>query len=75
MARIAEREFELFVGIDWSGAKGPRQLGLSVFAAGPGNSVPERVLPPDGRYWSRLAIIDYLRFQACLLYTSPSPRD
>ena len=36
MAHIAEREFELFVGIDWSGAKGPRQPGLSVFAAGPG---------------------------------------
>ena len=43
MAHIAEREFELFVGIDWSGAKGPRQPGLSVFTAGPGNSVPERV--------------------------------
>ena len=64
MAHMSEREFELFVGIDWSGAKGPRQPGLSVFAAGPGNSVPERVFPPDGRYWSRIAILDYLRFQA-----------
>ena len=64
MAHIAEREFDLFVGIDWSGAKGPRQPGLSVFTARPGNSVPERVFPPDGRYWSRLAILDYLRFEA-----------
>ena len=27
MAHIAEREFELFVGIDWSGAKGRDSLG------------------------------------------------
>ena len=53
--------FDLFVGIDWSGAKGPRQPGLSVFAAGPGQDVPERISPPEGRYWSRQAILDYLR--------------
>ena len=26
--------------------------------------VPERISPPDGRYWSRPAILDYLRLQA-----------
>lgn len=57
-------EFDLFVGIDWSGAKGPRQAGLSVFAASAGSAVPERVVSPDGRHWSRQGIIDYLLGQA-----------
>ena len=60
----SQPDFDLFVGIDWSGAKGPRQPGLSVFAACPGSSVPERISPPGGRFWSRSAILDYLRFQA-----------
>ena len=57
-------EFGLFVGIDWSGAKGPRQAGLSVFAAAAGSAVPERVTPPDHRYWSRQAIMEYLLDQS-----------
>ena len=64
MAHLSSADFDLFVGIDWSGAKGPHQPGLSVFSAGRGEHVPERISPPDGRYWTRLAILDYLRLQA-----------
>ena len=64
MANLYAADFDLFVGIDWSGAKGPHQPGLSVFAAGPGCHVPERISPPGGRYWSRPAILDYVRLQA-----------
>ena len=36
MAHLSSADFDLFVGIDWSGAKGPHQPGLSVFSAGRG---------------------------------------
>ena len=45
--------FDRFVGIDWSGAKGPRQRGIQVSLARPGRDAPERVDPPDGRAWGR----------------------
>ena len=54
------RNFDLFVGVDWSGAKGPYQAGLSVFAAPCDGTAPERVKPPAGQRWSRQMIIDYL---------------
>lgn len=57
-------DFDLFVGIDWSGAKGPYQAGLSVFTATRGTAVPRRVPPPGNRHWSRQAILDYLLEQA-----------
>ena len=54
------RAFDCFVGIDWSGARGPYQAGLAVFMAEAGKKAPQRILPPDGKYWSRKAIIDWL---------------
>ena len=32
------RDFDCFVGIDWSGARGPYQAGLAVFLAEAGHS-------------------------------------
>ena len=53
-------EFDAFVGIDWSGAKGEFQPGLSVFSASRGTAAPVRIEPPSGRFWSRQAIKNYL---------------
>ena len=55
------RAFDYFVGIDWSGARGPYQPGLAVFMAEAGKKAPQRILPPDGKYWSRKVIIDWLQ--------------
>ncbi|MEC7242911.1 MAG: hypothetical protein VXV93_00195, partial [Pseudomonadota bacterium] len=54
------RAFDCFVGIDWSGARGPYQPGLAVFMAELGKKAPQRISPPDAKYWSRKAIIDWL---------------
>ena len=54
------RIYDCFVGIDWSGARGPYQPGLAVFMAEAGKKAPQRIQPPDGKYWSRKAIIDWL---------------
>ena len=54
------RDFDCFVGIDWSGARGPYQAGLAVFLAEAGHSPPMRVSPPDTQRWSRRAIADWL---------------
>ena len=52
--------FDRFVGIDWSGAKGPRQRGIQLSLARPGRAVPERVDAPDGRAWGRDTVFDWL---------------
>ena len=54
------RDFDCFVGIDWSGARGPYQAGLAVFLAEAGHTPPMRVSPPDTQRWSRRAIADWL---------------
>ncbi len=54
-------EFELFIGIDWSGAKGSSHRGIAVSEAEPGKSVPTIISPPaDARSWSRTSVIEYL---------------
>ncbi|MDG1413516.1 MAG: hypothetical protein P8Q89_05370 [Alphaproteobacteria bacterium] len=54
--------FDLFVGIDWSGARGEMHRGISVFAAERGDAPPRPVSPPGGaKRWSRLAVMDYLQ--------------
>ncbi len=46
--------FDLFVGIDWSGAKGARHKGIALFACKKGAGVPVKLSPPDGKpYFSR----------------------
>ncbi len=56
-----EAEFDLFIGIDWSGAKGKSHRGIAVSEANAGKSVPSIISPPaHQRFWSRRAVMDYL---------------
>ena len=55
--------FDLFVGIDWSGAKGPRLGGLQVAICRPGSAAPELMPGPANGYWTRRQVYDYLRAQ------------
>ena len=41
--------FDIFVGIDWSGAKGAAHRGLSVFTCQTGRAVPTKIHPPHGK--------------------------
>ena len=52
--------FDRFVGIDWSGAKGPRQTGIQLSMAVPGRGVPTRIDPPSGHLWGRQAVLEWL---------------
>lgn len=52
--------FDQFIGIDWSGAKGPALPGLQIAVAEPGQGAPVLVLPPTGRWWTRPAVLDWL---------------
>ena len=49
--------FNRFVGVDWSGARGPRLPGLQVAVAQSGRSAPQLVLCPDGKHWTRAAFV------------------
>lgn len=53
-------QFDYFVGIDWSGAKGEFHRGISVFCAEPNTSLPYKITPPKGRNWSRQGVVDWL---------------
>ena len=54
-------KFELFVGIDWSGAKGSSHPGIAVSEAKIGNSVPTIIPPPHNeKFWSRNEVKNYL---------------
>jgi len=55
--------FSGFVGIDWSGAKGPRQQGIQLAVARPGNEAPATILTDDGRHWGRESVRDWLLAQ------------
>ena len=56
--------FRGFVGIDWSGARGPRQPGIQVARARAGRAAPQTILPPDARHWGRDAVRDWLLAEA-----------
>lgn len=51
--------FDHFIGIDWSGAKGPRQKGIAIAMCGAWHDPPELVRP--GHRWSRAEVLDWLR--------------
>ena len=54
-------KFELFVGIDWSGAKGTSHPGIAVSEAKFGKSTPKIVCPPENKkFWSRSEVKNYL---------------
>ena len=49
-----------FIGIDWSGAKGPRQHGIQLACAMPGNAAPKRIDCPCAEKWGRETVFDWL---------------
>ncbi|WP_028466806.1 hypothetical protein [Nisaea denitrificans] len=58
----ADPGFDLFLGIDWSGAKGARTKGIQVAAAGPGEALPRLIANPYRPHgiWSRPDVLAYL---------------
>ena len=55
-------DFDYFVGIDWSGARGNSHKGIAVFVCQPGDGLPEKYSPPDGRAaFSRADVVCLLR--------------
>ncbi|MEC7236791.1 MAG: hypothetical protein VXW17_02105, partial [Pseudomonadota bacterium] len=60
-----------FVGIDWSGAKGPRQPGLQLAMAVPGRALPRTILADDGRHRGREEVRDWLLARAGLTEGGP----
>ncbi|MDC3311689.1 hypothetical protein OAW28_03440 [Alphaproteobacteria bacterium] len=54
-------EFDLFIGVDWSGAKGLSHRGIAVSEAKKGSDRPIIVSPTNGaKYWSRKEVVSYL---------------
>ncbi|MBM85133.1 MAG: hypothetical protein CMM47_03820 [Rhodospirillaceae bacterium] len=53
-------DFDVFLGIDWSGARGPKLPGLQIAEAKPGNAAPGLVDPPVGRWWTRRVVLEWL---------------
>jgi hypothetical protein len=53
-------QFERFVGIDWSGAKGFGQTGIQVAEFNRGESGPRLKRPQNGSLWCRSGILEYL---------------
>lgn len=60
-----------FVGIDWSGAKGPRQPGIQLAMAAPGSALPRTILADDGRHWGREGVRDWLLARAGVTEDGP----
>lgn len=52
--------FERFVGIDWSGAKGPHLQGLQVALCESERSPPKLITPALGGYWHREELIRWV---------------
>jgi len=58
--------FDIFVGIDWSGAKGQAHRGISVFICYAGQDLPQKINPPSGKTaFSRQDIIHLIEDLAC----------
>ncbi|MEP3115494.1 hypothetical protein [Nisaea sp.] len=58
----ADPGFDLFLGIDWSGAKGARTRGIQVAATRPGGALPLLIANPYREHgiWSRPDVLSYL---------------
>ncbi len=52
--------FSHFLGVDWSGAKGPRQKGIAVAVALAEGGAPVLVSPPDPKGWARSEVLALL---------------
>ena len=53
--------FDLFIGIDWSGAQGECHKGIQVAEAPMGTACPGLIPPPHPKGWSRADLIAYLK--------------
>lgn len=60
MAVRSKHRFEIFIGIDWSGARRSRNNKIRVAVCEPGESTPVLVMPSDGMNWSRDATVRWL---------------
>jgi len=59
--RVQLPEFDIYAGIDWSGAKGDRHRGIAVAICKAGDAAPIMVAPPHGKSaWSRQDVADWL---------------
>lgn len=58
------RRFTRFACIDWSGARTERVKGIAVAQCEVGSAPPVLLRPPDGRHWSREAILAWLTDRA-----------
>ena len=54
------KNFDLYVGIDWSGAKQIQTPAIQVAACKEGSSAPLLVLPAQDRNWSRNAVANWI---------------
>jgi hypothetical protein len=52
--------FRRFVGIDWSGAKGPTHSGIQVAEIAADAASPRLIYPPNGSKWSRHGVMDHI---------------
>jgi hypothetical protein len=53
--------FDLFIGIDWSGAQGEYHKGIQVAEAEHGTAAPRLIPPPHPKGWSREMVLTHLR--------------
>ena len=51
--------YDLFIGVDWSGARGEFHKGIQVAEAGADDAAPQIITPPHPRGWSRAAVLDH----------------
>ncbi len=52
--------YDLYVGVDWSGALGSSHRGISVFIIDNNSSFPKKINPPFFKNWSRTDLIKWL---------------
>ena len=52
--------FDLYLGVDWSGARGPALPGLQVACCAPGSRAPRLLANPAGGVWTRAAFAVWL---------------
>ena len=52
--------FNRFIGVNWSGARGPQLSRIQVAEAQSGRSAPRLVPCPDGKHWTRATFLSWI---------------